>query len=235
MGFVLFLVSIILGAVLFSFSLVFTPIYYLITLKWKTGGKKLNRYFYLCALAVDQLGNRLTSEVLNVTLLKKRAGDFLEVNKEDEILDTQLIDWPGMEFGEVDDTISYVLGVNYYTGNLTKVGLFLVRLLNILEKYHVERALCYKYLTDLDGALRLHTDFYYRLDTLRTSKDPKLVALVYEILSEAPGQESPKDQNKGLRDLDNLEPRTETLQNIVEGNVEPTKRGTPKPPLRRKG
>jgi len=235
MGFVLFLVSLILGALLFGFSLVFTPIYYIITLKWKTGGKKLNRYFYLCALAVDQLGNRLTSEVLNVCLLKKRASDYIEVSAEDEILDTQFIDWPGMEFGEVDDTVSYVLGVNYYSGNLNRLGKFLVKLLGLLESYHVERALCFKYLADIDGALRLQSDFYYRLDTLRNSKDPKLVALVYELL----GDEDETKQSYTIEfDKDEIE---KTIDRYTEAEAKSLEdldnlipRGTPKPPVKRK-
>jgi len=166
---------------------------------------------------VDQLGNILTSEVLNVSLLKKRARDFKELTAEDEIENTQFTDWPGMEFGEVDDSISYVIGVNYYSNNLTGLGKFLAKILNKLEKYHLERALLKKYLSDLDGALRLQKDFYYKIIILKKHQDKELVKLVYEMLGEEADKYS-EAEARTLRKLDNLIPR-----------------GTPKPPIKRKG
>lgn len=168
MGFLLFLVSIILSAVLFAVSLVFTPVYYIITLKWGSGTRKLNAYFYQCAIGVDQLGNRLCSEVLNTTLLIQKDSDRPN--------------WSGMLFGDIDETVSYVLGVNYYSDNLNKVGLIIVKILNKLESYHIQRALCMKYLNDIDAGVRLNGRFFYKLNNMQAEGDTELNKVIANIL-----------------------------------------------------
>ena len=218
MGFILFLVSLVLFAIFAGASLIFTPIYYIVTLKWRSGVKALNNYFYQLAIGIDQLGNRLASQVLNVTLLKYRAKYY------------DRPDWPGMEFGEIDDTISYVLGVNYYSDNLTGIGIGIVKILAFLESYHVERALCFKYLADVDAGVRLQSDFFYKLDKMKAKGDPKLNALIDQLLGndadytvlfdkesiEKASEVFNKAEEQSLKDLDNMVPR-----------------GTPRPPRKR--
>lgn len=47
----------------------------------------------------------------------------------------------GYKFGNRKDTISYVLGINYRLKTLTKTGLLLSRILNKLDKNHLEKAI----------------------------------------------------------------------------------------------
>lgn len=81
--------------------------------------KAANKYFYNLSFAIDQLGNVLCSHVFNLILLKKN---------------------PAKEYGNPDETISHVTGVNYLTGTLTPLGKFLALVLNKLDKNHVQNA-----------------------------------------------------------------------------------------------
>lgn len=112
MGFILLIVAIVL-------SLILLPIgwfYSLITLR--SDLKKLNSYAKLIALSIDQLGNVVLSNLMNDTLIKEN----------------------GHKFGNEDETISKVLGINKYYGKLTKLGKIISDILNWLDKDHVEKA-----------------------------------------------------------------------------------------------
>jgi hypothetical protein len=112
MGFILLIVAIVL-------SLILLPIgwfYSLITLRGDL--KKLNSYTKLIALSINQLGNVVLSNLMNDTLIKEN----------------------GYKFGNEDETISKVLGINKYYGKLTKLGKKISDILNWLDKDHVEKA-----------------------------------------------------------------------------------------------
>ena len=77
------------------------------------------RYFVHIAVSIDQLGNVVCAPLFNCTLIKKT----------------------GYKFGNVDETISSVLGKNELTNTLTFIGKGLCAFLNILEKNHVQKAI----------------------------------------------------------------------------------------------
>jgi len=79
----------------------------------------ISRFLYFLAYSVDQLGN-----VLCATLF-----DDLLIKGEDRY-----------KFGNPDITISAVLGENKHRGTLTKAGVLLCKLLNWIDKDHVEKA-----------------------------------------------------------------------------------------------
>ncbi len=83
-------------------------------------GKKaknvLSRFFFACALSIDQSGNVICQELLNDCLLKKGKGAY--------------------KFGDEDETISSVLGRNKQTQTLNFVGRCLAGLLDAIDKNH---------------------------------------------------------------------------------------------------
>lgn len=79
----------------------------------------ISRLLYFLAYSVDQLGNVLSATLFDDLLIKGK-------NK--------------YKFGNPDITISAVLGENKHRGTLTKAGVLLCRLLNLIDKDHVEKA-----------------------------------------------------------------------------------------------
>ena len=78
------------------------------------GVDSVSSYLYKVALSIDQLGNVVMSELLNITLIKKG----------------------GYKFGNPDETISGVIGKNYLKESLSPVGRILDNILNLFEKDH---------------------------------------------------------------------------------------------------
>jgi len=113
-----------MGIILFiiaSFMLwVLTPLFIIYALI-KT--PNLSKYFRDTALSIDQLGNTMGGPVMNSVLLKTEST---------------------FKFGDPDQTISYVLGKNHELKTLTNIGLFIVKILNKIEKNHVEKAVEYE-------------------------------------------------------------------------------------------
>ena len=145
MGFVLFIVAIILTTVTTVLSMVVTPIYYIITFRWISGFKTLDRWFYKMALGLDQFGNISNRETLQVVLAKKG----------------------GHKHGDEDDTVSYVIGRNKYLGKLTRFGKGIERILNLCESRHVEIAIEKKIIRDKEASERIKTENYWNTINLR--------------------------------------------------------------------
>jgi len=139
MGFVLFLVSIVLVSILSLVSMVFTPIYYLITFKWKSGLNQLDKWFLCLAIGLDQFGNASCSKVLDLTMQKN-----------------------GVKFGDVDTTVSYILGRNKYKGTLTWFGKFICFVLHVIDKDHVEKAVDVQISNDKKAKERVKQNDYKR-------------------------------------------------------------------------
>lgn len=110
MGIILFLVSTIMLYILSIPMVLFSLIFDL---------KHADKYFYNLAFAIDQLGNVLCSTVFNSILLKKD---------------------PKKLYGNPDETISHVTGVNFLAGKLTWLGMAIAKILNFLDKDHVQKA-----------------------------------------------------------------------------------------------
>jgi len=81
--------------------------------------KKLNNWFLSIAISIDQFANVFCRHLLNRTLVK--GGEHL--------------------FGNVDETISGVLGKNKRNRTLTKAGQFLSNLLDRIDKDHVIKSI----------------------------------------------------------------------------------------------
>ncbi|MEY4332228.1 MAG: hypothetical protein RLZZ196_966 [Bacteroidota bacterium] len=112
MGFILLILAIILAIPLFIIGW----IYSLITLRLKI--KRLNDYAFTIALGIDQLGNVVMSNLFNAILIQH----------------------DGVKFGNPDDTISAILGVNKQNNTLKYLGKLLASLLNKIDENHVEKA-----------------------------------------------------------------------------------------------
>lgn len=93
MGVLLFIIAVILLWVL-SLPLI---IYSMIKFR---SFKTAEKYFFCIAQSIDQMGNALGQYAFNDMFIKKG----------------------GHEFGDIDETISSVIGINYINGTLTQFG-----------------------------------------------------------------------------------------------------------------
>jgi hypothetical protein len=79
----------------------------------------VSRLMYFLAYSIDQLGNVLAATLFNDILIKGKGR---------------------YKFGNPDITISAVLGENKHRGTLTSLGAWLCKVLNWIDKNHVEKA-----------------------------------------------------------------------------------------------
>ena len=79
-----------------------------------SGFLNISEYFKDVAVSIDQVGNVICSDLLNLTLRKKG----------------------GINFGNLDETISSVLGKNKRKGTLSKVGKILDAILDKIDPNH---------------------------------------------------------------------------------------------------
>lgn len=82
-------------------------------------GRKINKYFGDVAFSIDQTGNVFCAPIFNVLFLKKESLKL---------------------YGNPDETISHVTGVNKLAGTLTIYGRIFAWFLNKIDKNHVEKA-----------------------------------------------------------------------------------------------
>lgn len=106
----LFLVAIILLVPLTILNLI------VVLIKYNKDGiiKILSNYFYETAFDIDRFGNRNLRTLLNLTLIKSN----------------------GYKFGNIEETISKVLGINIKNKTITKTGCILCKILDIFDKNH---------------------------------------------------------------------------------------------------
>lgn len=76
--------------------------------------KALFKYLDKVSISIDMSGNVLLAPILN--------------------------DFAGDEFGKKGETVSYVLGKNEHYETLKPLGVFLVKLLNLIDKDHCKKA-----------------------------------------------------------------------------------------------
>lgn len=91
-----------------------TPIGYLYGLVRSWNENEWGTYHLDLAIAKDQYGNALCKYLFNDLLIK----------------------WNGYKFGNIDETISSVIGKNKVANTLTPLGLLIDRILNKFEKDH---------------------------------------------------------------------------------------------------
>lgn len=107
--------GILLFVIALSLSVVTVPFgigYSLVKQMRKRG--KLDEHFLEAAIAIDQTGNVLMSDLFNELFIKKE----------------------GCQFGDKNETISSVLGKNQEKNTLTKAGALLAKGLDKIDKNH---------------------------------------------------------------------------------------------------
>tara|TARA_R110001606_G_scaffold374612_5_gene532487 strand:+ start:886 stop:1245 length:360 start_codon:yes stop_codon:yes gene_type:complete len=112
-GFVLLILAVVMSIVLYPLGVVYS----LITIRFSF--KKLGSYWFVMAVGVDQLGNVVMSTMFNDIMITKY----------------------GHKFGDEDQTVSMVLGVNKAMGTLSNMGKLVAKILNKIEHNHVEKAI----------------------------------------------------------------------------------------------
>jgi hypothetical protein len=113
-GFILLIIALLLSVVLLPIGFTFQVI--------ATLFRSIDTYLFHIAKSIDQHGNLVCAELFNLTLIKRK----------------------GYKFGDMDKTISFVLGVNAETKTLTYLGKKVCNLLDIIEKDHVKKAVEYE-------------------------------------------------------------------------------------------
>ena len=114
MGIVLFFVALVLAVILYPIGILYTFIIDIGRFKIKTYFQKINKYFLIMAVSIDQTGNVFLSELFNHMLIKNSKN----------------------KFGNPDETISSVLGKNQLNNTLTFIGRCLNNLLNFIQPNH---------------------------------------------------------------------------------------------------
>ena len=112
MGTILLIVAVLL------FSII-SPLYMIGGIIFSGSFKGISKYFHSIAFAIDQLGNVMGGPLMNKWLLKKN---------------------PAKLYGNPDETISHVTGVNYKAQTLTDFGYFVAHTLDALDENHVTKA-----------------------------------------------------------------------------------------------
>lgn len=114
MGFLLFIISILLTMLTVPIGMVYTVFKFIFKNKFVLLFKLSNGYFYKFALAIDQMGNVAMQDLFNDIFITKK----------------------GYKFGYEDETISSVLGKNERLHTLSGFGKILVRILNFIDPNH---------------------------------------------------------------------------------------------------
>lgn len=114
-GLLLFIIAVSLGSILLPLGFFYMFINLLLTLSLKACIKRYNDYLFAISYMIDLLANVVCSELFN---------DFLIIK--DSI----------HKFGNIRETISYVLGKNLLAGTLTKEGKWLQQILDRIDESH---------------------------------------------------------------------------------------------------
>lgn len=113
-GIIVFIVAVIIGIVLLPLGVIYGIFDAFYHRKFRTAWKRLTHYFWSGAIAIDQLGNALCSELFNDTLIRPS----------------------GAKFGNPDETISSCIGRNKRAGTLTWLGKALDWILDKMDENH---------------------------------------------------------------------------------------------------
>lgn len=135
MGLLLFFIALIPTAILTIAWAPISIVYYLLTLRWKTGGKQFLKYFYKMAHSIDQFANVSLQIPLRYLLLYKNT----EIHP----------------FGDEDDTISYVIAKNQELIALNWFGRFWAWFLDTVDKDHLAKAIKNKFERDMEAFKRI--------------------------------------------------------------------------------
>lgn len=114
MGLFLLLIARVLSAMFIPVGVAYSFTKLIITVRCKTVFKRMDSYFKVIAISVDQTGNVIMQDIFNDLLITK----------------------DGHKFGNEDETISSVVGKNLVKGTLTKYGKVLNLILENLDENH---------------------------------------------------------------------------------------------------
>lgn len=92
---------------------------YVILIKKKFTWKRLNRYFRNEALAIDRFGNSQYKSLFNAWFIKEK----------------------GYKHGNINETISSVLGKNQRDETLTKFGMLITKILDRMDENHCKKSI----------------------------------------------------------------------------------------------
>lgn len=84
--------------------------------------KRFSGYFLSSAKSIDKFANVEFRALWRLTMIANKYRD------------------DHFPFGDFDHTVSYVLGKNKADGKLSTAGIYLVKILNLIDKDHVEKA-----------------------------------------------------------------------------------------------
>lgn len=142
-GFVLWMIAEMLSKFFNIIGLFWTIIESLFTLKWNTGRKKLNQYFYDLGLSKDQHAGVMLRDLFTKIMLRKLC----------------------IPFGDPDETLSYYFAINKLihdrsavSSGVNKFGLFWAKFLDFFERKkggHLHVAIYNKMLKE-EAILRKH-------------------------------------------------------------------------------
>ena len=130
-GLLILIIYIIIAIPCFALSVIFTPIYELVTLKWQRGLNKLGLYMSNISIVISKLINVACCSSLNFLFIKK--GDNY--------------------FGDPDDDLLYIFAINKLKGNLSIVGRIITFFIMLISRSVLENALNDKYMHDQDAVL----------------------------------------------------------------------------------
>lgn len=119
MSILLFIIAFILSAIFMPIGFFYSIIRLWMNVRFITWWKRINQYFFVLSVSIDQFGNVIMQELFNDIIIKKE----------------------GHKFGNEDETISSVLGKNKQADTLTVTGKILSYILNFLEYRHVENSI----------------------------------------------------------------------------------------------
>ena len=114
MGLLLFIIAVVLTIITVPFGILYGFIKCLLKFDFKTLIRKTNKYFRLLAISIDQMGNVAMQDLFDDLLIKEN----------------------GYKFGDVDETISSVLGKNERMKTLSSLGRAIVSFLNFIDPNH---------------------------------------------------------------------------------------------------
>jgi len=143
-GLFIFFIALIPTIIFTVIGIVFSFIFHLVVFKWKTGLKKSGTYFFKMGLGIDQFANISMSPLFNLIMFKKNSSSVYF-------------------FGDEDDTISYILALNFYSKNLNGFGTFWANFLNFVDEDHLKKAIENKRIKDQEAIERLKTNLWTTL------------------------------------------------------------------------
>jgi len=111
------MINYLLLIIAFGLVVILVPVAYFYTVFFHC--KKLSRLKFTMALSLDQFGNAACQHLFNDLLIIKS----------------------GYQFGNVDETVSSVLGKNKRDNTLTGLGLFVSNILDAIDENHVLKSI----------------------------------------------------------------------------------------------